>query len=136
MKTVLRTPAMVTTIPADKRTHTPMRSRRGMCRRMMIGIGRMVHSRSARQLITPAAMVMTPSSRQVPSTTSGNVQYFLTGLRETSVFGEHIVRYNPATHMQPKTPTKTRLTKTDMLKKSPKWIDHLYHLMVLSWMRR
>jgi len=101
MKTVLRTPAMVTTIPADRRTHTPMRSLSGMCRRMMIGTGRMVHNRSAMQLMTPAAIVMTPSSKQLPSTTSGKVQYFLTG-------------------MQPKTPTKTRLTKTAMLKKSPK----------------
>lgn len=64
MNTVRRTPAMVTMIPADNRTTTPIRSRRGMCKRMMIGMGRSVHSKSATQLITPAAMVITPSSRQ------------------------------------------------------------------------
>ena len=82
MKTVRRTPAIVTMMPADSRTTTPIRSRRGMCRRMMIGIGRIVHSKSATQLMTPAAMVMTPSSKQWPSTTSGKVQYFRTGLDE------------------------------------------------------
>ena len=120
MKTVLRTPAMVTTIPADRRTHTPMRSLSGMCRRMMIGTGRMVHSKSAMQLMTPAAIVITPSSKQLPSTTSGKVQYFLTGLREMSALKNLGNKHKLATYMQPKTPTKTRLTKTAMLKKSPK----------------
>ena len=137
MNTVRRTPAMVTMIPAERRTTTPIRSRRGMCKRMIIGMGRIVHSKSATQLITPAAMVITPSSRQWPSTTSGKVQYFRTGLgRDYQRSTKQGKKGQGKTYTHPKIPMNSRTMNTARLKKRPKCIDHLYHLIVLSLIRR
>lgn len=77
MKKVLSMPATVTIMPADRRTMTLMRSRSGMFRDQMTGIGRSVHIKSAMQLKMPADMVFTPSSKQDPVVImSGNRQYF------------------------------------------------------------
>jgi len=74
MKKVLIVPAMVTMIPAERSTQTPMRCLRGMLRRMIAGMGKRVHCKSAMQLMMPHVSVMMPSSKHCPSMTLGNCQ--------------------------------------------------------------
>lgn len=73
-------PAIVTMNPRPKRTTMPMVCRVGIRNLKTSGIGKMVTSKSAKQLITPAASVTLPSSRHLLLGKGGNTQYALTGL--------------------------------------------------------
>lgn len=74
MNQVLMMPATVTRIPADSNTQTPIRCLNGMRRRRIAGMGSTVQSRSATHVTIPHDKVVIPSSRHVPSMTSGNCQ--------------------------------------------------------------
>ena len=75
-------PAAVTMIPSPSRTHTLSRCCKGIFKRMIIGIGRTVTSKSATQLTMPAANVVAPSSTHLSP--CPNSQYARTGLAAVS----------------------------------------------------
>jgi hypothetical protein len=66
-------PAVVTIIPKLSRIQTPSLCFNGILRRIIIGIGSTVTSKSTTQLTIPAASVLDPSLMQTPRL--GNSQY-------------------------------------------------------------
>jgi hypothetical protein len=86
-------PAMVTIKPRPSNTATPRRCLRGIFSFMIIGMGKIVISKSAKQLIIPTINVDMPSSIHFPL--AGKVQYAEIGL-DASVQVE--IQFSRRTH--------------------------------------
>lgn len=110
-------PAAVTIRPTESRAATPTRCRKGICSFMMMGIGSSVTSKSATQLMIPAASVARPSSRHFASFDGGNSQYAWMGTHRK------VAKNVNATHI-------------DMLKAILLCMAHRNQCMAESWERR